>query len=147
MVLFKLVLIQHLFGICSLRQTMRDAEVNVAYRWFLGYIMSQQLPHFAAISYAFRHRFTSEVIEGVFRWILEEVARAGYLSAEVVFVDGTHIKANANLKKQMKKAIPIATKRYAPWERGTNENTNGLIHLHCQTQPTSMQMPRLEVPF
>ena len=29
-VLFKLVLIQHLFGIRSLRQTMRDAEVNVA---------------------------------------------------------------------------------------------------------------------
>ena len=55
-VLFKLVLIQHLFGIRSLRQTMRDAEVNVAYRWFLGYTMSQQLPHFATISYAFRHR-------------------------------------------------------------------------------------------
>ncbi|MCI5847868.1 MAG: transposase, partial [Clostridiales bacterium] len=36
-VLFKLVLIRHLFGIRSLRQTMRDAEVNVAYRWFLGY--------------------------------------------------------------------------------------------------------------
>ena len=111
-VLFKLVLIQHLFGIRSLRQTMRDAEVNVAYRWFLGYSMSQQLPHFATISYAFRHRFTAEVIEGAFRWILEEVARAGYLSAEVVFVDGTHIKANANLKKQMKKAIPVAAKRY-----------------------------------
>ena len=30
-VLFKLVLIQHLFGIRSLRQTMREAEVNVAY--------------------------------------------------------------------------------------------------------------------
>jgi len=111
-VLFKLVLIQHLFGIRSLRQTMRDAEVNVAYRWFLGYSMSQQLPHFATISYAFRHRFTAEVIEGVFRWILEEVAQAGYLSAEVVFVDGTHIKANANLKKQVKKAIPVAAKRY-----------------------------------
>ena len=111
-VLFKLVMIQHLFGIRSLRQTMRDAEVNVAYRWFLGYTMSQQLPHFATISYAFRHRFTAEVIEGVFRWILEEVARTGYLSPEVVFVDGTHIKANANLKKQVKKAIPVAAKRY-----------------------------------
>lgn len=66
-VLFKLVLIQHLFGIRSLRQTMRDAEVNVAYRWFLGYTMSQSLPHFATISYAFCHRFTAEVIEGVFR--------------------------------------------------------------------------------
>ena len=40
-VLFKLVLIQHLFGIRSLRQTMRDAEVNVAYRWFLGYTQSR----------------------------------------------------------------------------------------------------------
>ena len=65
-VLFKLVLIQHLFGIRALRQTMRDVEVNVAYRWFLGYTMSQ--PHFATISYAFRHRFTAEVIEDVFRW-------------------------------------------------------------------------------
>ena len=52
------------------------------------------------------------MIEGVFRWILEEVARAGYLSPEVVFVDGTHIKANANLKKRVKKAIPVAAKRY-----------------------------------
>ena len=111
-VLFKLVLIQHLFGIRSLRQTLRDAEVNVAYRWFLGYTMSQGLPHFATISYAFRNRFTAEVIEGVFRWILEEVSRAGYLSPEVVFVDGTHIKANANLKKHVKKSIPIAAKHY-----------------------------------
>ena len=111
-VLFKLVLIQHLFGIHSLRQTMRDAEVNAAYRWFLGYTMSQSLPHFATISYAFCHRFTADVIEGVFRWILEEVARAGYLSPEVVFVDGTHIKANASLKKRVKKEIPVAAKRY-----------------------------------
>lgn len=111
-VLFKLVLIQHLFGIRSLRQTMREVEVNVAYRWFLGYTMSQALPHFATVSYAFRHRFTEEVIEKVFRWILEEIARAGYLSPEVVFVDGTHIKANANLKKHVKKSIPKAAKVY-----------------------------------
>ena len=111
-VLFKLVLIQHLFGIRSLRQTMRDVEVNVAYRWFLGYTMSQQLPHFATISYAFRHRFTADVIEAVFRWVLEEVASAGYLSPEVVFVDGTHIKTNANMKKQVKKQIPKAARHY-----------------------------------
>lgn len=87
-VLFKLVFIQHLFGIRSLRQTLRDVEVNVAYRWFLGYTMGEGLPHFATVSYAFRQRFTGEVIEGVFRWILEEIARAGYLAPEVVYVDG-----------------------------------------------------------
>ena len=36
-VLIKMVLLQHLFGIPSLRQTHRECEVNVAYRWFLGY--------------------------------------------------------------------------------------------------------------
>jgi len=35
-VLFKIVLIQHLYGIRSLRQTVADIEMNVAYRWFLG---------------------------------------------------------------------------------------------------------------
>ena len=28
--------IQYLFGIKSMRQTIKDIEVNVAYRWFLG---------------------------------------------------------------------------------------------------------------
>lgn len=111
-VLFKMVLIQHLYGIRSLRQTWQDVNMNIAYRWFLGYSMSQQLPHFATISYAFRHRFTEETIESVFRWILEEVEKAGYLRPETVFIDGTHIKANANLKKQVKKAIPNAAKAY-----------------------------------
>ena len=43
---------------------------------------------------------------------LKQVARVGYLLPEVMVVDGTHIKANANLKKQVKKAIPVAAKRY-----------------------------------
>ena len=33
-VLIKMVLIQHLFGIPSLRQMHREITVNVAYRWF-----------------------------------------------------------------------------------------------------------------
>ena len=36
-VLIKMVLIQHLFGIPSLRQTYREIQLNIAYRWFLGY--------------------------------------------------------------------------------------------------------------
>ena len=39
-VLFKLDMIKHLFGVRSLRQTLKDAEVNVAYRWFLGYSLT-----------------------------------------------------------------------------------------------------------
>lgn len=111
-VLFKMVLIQHIYGIPSLRKTADEIKVNVAYRWFLGYLLNEQTPHFSTISYNFKNRFTSETIEKVFYWILNEIEQAGYLTPETVFVDGTHIKANANMKKAVKKAVPKAAKIY-----------------------------------
>ena len=112
-VLFKMVLIQHLYGLPSLQRTGEEVNLNVTYRWFLGYTLQEETPHFSTVSYNFRHRFTEETIEQVFFWILDEAAEAGYLSPKAVFVDGTHIKANANTKKQVKKEIPVASKRYA----------------------------------
>lgn len=111
-VLFKMTLIQHLYGISSLRKTASEIEMNVAYRWFLGYTMNEKTPHFATVSYNFKHRFTEEIIEKVFNWVLNEINKKGYLSPEVVFVDGTHIKASANLKKYVKKQINVAAKIY-----------------------------------
>ena len=112
-VLFKMVLIQHLYGLTSLRRTAEEVSLNVAYRWFLGYRLQDETPHFSTISYNFRHRFTAETVDQIFDWILHEIAEAGYLSLGAVFVDGTHIKANANIKKVIKEEVPVAAKRYA----------------------------------
>ncbi len=112
-VLVKMVLIQHLYGLPSLRRTGEEVSVNVAYRWFLGYTLQEETPHFSTVSYNFRHRFTAETVDDIFGWILEAVADAGYLSPKAVFMDGTHIKANANTKKQVKAVIPVTAKRYA----------------------------------
>ena len=35
--LIKIPMIQYLYGIRSMRQTIKEIEVNLAYRWFLGY--------------------------------------------------------------------------------------------------------------
>lgn len=86
--------------------------MNLAYRWFLGYSIYEKIPHFSTVSYNFKHRYSLEVIDEVFEWILGEIEKAGYLSPETVFVDGTNIKANANLKKAVKRAIPKAAKIY-----------------------------------
>ncbi len=104
-VLFKMVLIQHLYGIPSLRRTAEEVRANIYYRWFLGYTLQEETPHFSTVSCNFRHRFTEDTVSQVFFWILDEVAEAGYLSPKAVFVDGTHIKANANTKKQVKKEV------------------------------------------
>ena len=45
-VLFKMVLIQHLYGLPSLRRTANEVSFNMAYRWFLGYSLQEETPHF-----------------------------------------------------------------------------------------------------
>lgn len=112
-VLVKMVLIQHLYGLPSLRRTASEVEVNMAYRWFLGYGLTEETPHFSTLSYNFKHRFTSETVDSIFAWILNEIAEAGYLCPSAVFIDGTHIKANANNKKKIQEEVPVASKRYA----------------------------------
>ena len=97
-VLFKTAIIQHIYGIPSLRRTAEEISLNIAYRWFLGYSLTEKTPHFSTFSYNFTHRFTEKVVQQVFDWILNEINEAGYLSSEAVFIDGTHIKANANMK-------------------------------------------------
>lgn len=112
-VLFKIVLIQHIYGIPSLRRTLEEINMNMAYRWFLGYPINEAIPHFSTVSYNFKHRFDQQTIEHIFRWVLNIAAEEGYLDTEAIFIDGTHIKASANTKKKAKKSVPKQTKRYA----------------------------------
>lgn len=111
-VLVKMVLIQHLYGIKSLRQTVKEIDMNIAYRWFLGFDLTTRVPRFATLSYAFARRFPSEIFEEIFAWILEEAVKKSYVDARTIFIDATHIKANANKKKNRKKLAQITARRY-----------------------------------
>ena len=106
-------MIQHIYGILSLRRTAEEIRLNIAYRWFLGYSLTEKTPHFSTFSYNFSHRFTEDVVQQIFDWILNEINDAGYLSPDAVFIDGTHIKANANMKKAIRRAVPEASRIYS----------------------------------
>lgn len=111
-VLIKMVLIQHLFGIPSLRQTYREIQLNVAYRWFLGYSLLDRIPHFATVSYAFCKRFPSELPAEIFEHILNKAINNRAVDPSAVFIDGTHIKASANKKKFQKEQVAKTAKIY-----------------------------------
>jgi transposase len=96
-VLVKIVFIQFLFGIRSMRQTIKDIEVNVAYRWFLGYGFTEPIPHFSTFGKNYTRRFAdNELFSKIFKTILEHLIQQGLVKEETVFVDSTHIKAYAN---------------------------------------------------
>ena len=111
--LFKIVFIQYLFGIRSMRQTIKEIEVNMAYRWFIGYDIGEAIPHFSTFGKNYTRRFKdTDVFERIFNRILEEAVRSGFVDASAVFMDGTHIKANANKKKSSNKIVEKQGKQY-----------------------------------
>ena len=71
--LFKIVQIQHLYGIRSMRQTIKEIEVHMAYRWFIGYDLFEKIPHFSTFSKNDTRRFQgTRVFERIFEKNLEE---------------------------------------------------------------------------
>ena len=65
--LIKIPFIQYLYGIKSMRQTMKEIEVNVAYRWFLGLDMLDPIPHFSTFGKNYTRRFKdTDLFEQIF---------------------------------------------------------------------------------
>lgn len=111
--LFKIVFIQYLFGIRSMRQTIKEIEVNMAYRWFIGYNIGEAIPHFSTFGKNYTRRFKdTDVFERIFARILQEAVRCGFVDASAVFMDGTHIKASANKKKAANEVVEKQAKQY-----------------------------------
>jgi transposase len=64
-VLFKTLLIGYLYGVTSERRLMEEIQDNLAYRWFLGYDLDEQVPDHSVLSKA-RVRFGPDVFESFF---------------------------------------------------------------------------------
>ena len=112
-VLIKMVLIQHLFGIPSLRQTYQRIQDTLSYRWFLGYGLLEDIPHFATVSYAFCKRFPDELTGEIFEHILNKALNHHMVDPSTIFIDGTHVKASANKKKFQKEQVAKAARIYS----------------------------------
>lgn len=98
--LIKIPFIQYLYGIKSMRQTIKDIEVNMAYRWFLGLEMYEPVPHFSTFGKNYTRRFKdTDLFEQIFQHILEECYRFRLVDPTEIFVDATHVKARANNRK------------------------------------------------
>lgn len=112
-VLFKIVLVQYTFGIKSMRQTISEIQTNNAYRWFIGYGLSEQIPHFTTFGKNYVRRFKdTDIFERVFVRVLEEAVNAGLIKSDAVFIDATHVKANANKKKYDKVKLEKEARSY-----------------------------------
>ena len=111
-VLFKLVFIQALDGLKSMRKTCEKVKVDLEYRWFLGIPLGQDTPHYSTFSQNYIRRFKgTNIFEEIFVNIVEQAIEKGLVKGETFFTDSTHKKANANKNKFHEEVQEVVHKR------------------------------------
>ena len=114
-VLFKLVFIQTIDGIKSMRKTCEKIKVDLEYRWFLGIPLGKSTPHYSTFSQNYIRRFQGTTIfEEIFTQIVEQAINLNLVSGETFFTDSTHKKANAN-KNKFHEEVQKVVKQRKEW--------------------------------
>lgn len=111
--LFKMMFIGYFYGIRSERQLEKEIKMNLAYRWFLGLSLADSVPDHSTISWNRRTRFLhTSIFEDIFDEIVRQAMGHRMVGGRALMSDSTHIKANANKKKFVRKVKEEAPKAY-----------------------------------
>ncbi|WP_053555367.1 IS1182 family transposase [Sphingopyxis sp. 113P3] len=111
--MFKALFLGYLFGIRSERQLVREIQVNVAYRWFLGLKLTDGVFDASTLSQNRRRRYDNTTIaQDIFDQIVLQAIEHGLVDGTVLYTDSTHLKANANKNKYDLKVVAKSRSDY-----------------------------------
>lgn len=100
--MIRMLIIGYAFAIRSERALCRDAQVNLAYRWFCGLSIEDKIPDHSAFSRARNERFRdSDIFRHVFERVVEACIAAGLVGGEGFAVDASLIVADANKQRSI----------------------------------------------
>jgi transposase len=96
-VFFKLQLVMFFEGVRSERLLMRLVADRLSVRWYLGYNLGEPLPDHSSLT-RIRTRYGLEVFRRFFAAIVEQCQQAGLVWGRELYVDATHVLADASLE-------------------------------------------------
>jgi transposase len=91
----RLMLAGFLLGIVHDRRLMREAQVNLAIRWFAGYALHEALPDHSSLT-RIRQRWGVERFRGIFERTVQACMAAKIATGEVLHVDASPIRADVS---------------------------------------------------
>ena len=95
-VLVKMLLIGYLFDIRSERKLIEEINLNLAYRWYIGYDLDEVIPDLSIFSKA-RTRFGKKLFLQIFEEVLRSAISFNLVSKDTLLIDSTIVKANASI--------------------------------------------------
>jgi transposase len=112
-VLVKMLLLGFLYGIDSERKLVKEIEVNIAFRWFLGIDLDEPVPDHSTISQTRRRRWKgTNIFEDIFTEIVRKCIDVGLVDGSLILTDSTHIKANASSERKEFVTVAIQPREY-----------------------------------
>jgi transposase len=84
-----------LLGIVHDRRLMREAQVNLAIRWFIGYGLHEALPDHSGLT-RIRQRWGAERFRRIFTRTVQACVAAGIAKGDVVHIDSSLIRADVS---------------------------------------------------
>ncbi len=117
-VIIRLFLIQAMDGITHVRNLMRQVQVNLAYRWFIGYDLDEKLPDHSTLSKAL-DRFGDEVFNELFQRSISQCQKSGLIEGKVLHVDATTIRADIDKRQVSKPDSSDKDARFGRFPDGT----------------------------
>ncbi|TGT92962.1 transposase, partial [Mesorhizobium sp. M5C.F.Ca.ET.164.01.1.1] len=91
----RLILAGFLLGIVHDRRLMREAQVNIAIRWFVGYGLHEALPDHSSLT-RIRRRWGEERFHRIFESTVQACIDAKIAKGEVIHVDASLIRADVS---------------------------------------------------
>lgn len=148
-------------GIVHDRKLMREAQVNLAIRWFAGFRLDEKLPDHSSLT-RIRQRWGQAVFQHVFERTVQLCMQVGLVGTDTVHIDATLIRANVSWDSITKKHItrvieenpldgedsdtPPEAKRGRPFKHLVREKKYSLTDPDA-TMATSCQQFHLEPTF
>lgn len=113
--LIKMLLVGYLYGVKSERRLTEDIALNLAYRWFCGFELSDKIPNHSLFSQNRRRRFSDDkIFREIFNHIVRECMEKGIITGENVVSDGSFIPVNvaADSFEKIEQEVEQSTVKY-----------------------------------
>lgn len=136
----RLMLAGFLLGIVHDRRLMREAQVNLAIRWFAGFGLNDRLPDHSSLT-RIRQRWGPERFRRIFERTVRDCMAAGIAKGEIVHVDASLIRANVSWDSLVVRHVDaIADANGDPVQeaetaRTRNSKKTGKFKKVCPTDP------------
>jgi transposase len=95
--MIRMLILGYVLAIRSERALCREVQLNLAYRWFCGLGIEDEIPDHSAFTRARNERFCNhDVFRGVFERVVSSCIKAGLVGGKGFAVDASLIAADAN---------------------------------------------------